>query len=179
MTYLDNAKEFCNDSKKFVENYLSLQDKLTVENKVLTDDLVSYERLKESFKELDLSNLYNALEIRKNKLSENMTEMASNEPILHEKLKVCKDAMKLLFDIHSDLSKAIGLHINNDDDDKFVVEMSKLLYGNLIDNHQLRADPPICGVYKNRNNCMIDNWDTTPITGITSSNILNSNIEQV
>jgi hypothetical protein len=162
------VKDFSRDSKDFIHNYVSLRDELAQANKIFKDDQVSFDKLRESFPDLDMNNLKIALEARQTKLSEDMSKMTKQKELFNVNLKVCKNVMQILLDVHSDLSSATDDVLIESENDKFVVEMSKLLYSNLIDNHQIRRDPLICGVEKLPRYNLLDNLDSNcvlpPIT---------------
>lgn len=149
--------------------FLALKDRVAQDSKAFKDDLVSYERLADSFGDVDLSALHAALEARKEKQFGDVAILRNLEYDLKEALAACRAVMRQYLEAFRELSNAIN-EPGVGEVDEFVVEMSKLLYEDtavedrvLYDSHQLRPDPPICGVYKNDHRRPLDEHHTSVI----------------
>ncbi len=69
---------------------------------------------------------------------------------VQEKQCLIKECMKRRLEVYNDITFAIREDCDDTvvDEDKFAVEIAKLSYSNLLDNHSLRADPPTNGILK-------------------------------
>lgn len=133
----------------FVEKYNSNKELLAVENKKLKEISISYETISRHVTDVDMSDLSLHLKNKKTEvysLSQKQSELAGE---LKSIKSDCLTSLKKLHELYNLLDKQNDF-VEDSEPDTFIVEMSKLLYPNNIDNQQLRQDPPIGGIYKSK-----------------------------
>jgi len=138
---------FVNDSIILLEKRNGLKNNVIAKTKVLQENKISIEILE---KNLGIDNKYIS-ELRKTINDMDDIIEIKELVIIEEKLKEinvnCLKTMNLLLGLHYKIIKDTYKDDNEIVDDPIGVEISKLLWGE-FDNLQLRADPPIYGIYK-------------------------------
>ena len=149
---LAGLKTLMRQSRTYAGEYVEFRARVSQRTKDFEDDRISYERLAKSFAQLDLTDLPAWLDKRKQSLSEDVELLKKIEDDLQGMLTASKGVMQPLLDMYREIDMAVNENTGGTQD-TFLVEMSKLVYDDvkdrvLCDNHQIRADPPIYGVYK-------------------------------
>ncbi len=131
------------NTKEFIIEYSNVRDKLEQQNKTLIDLQMSYDILKSIIdKDVDLNPIANSIENKKNEVQQTVTTFSILKSESESRLKETYNKMKELFEAYKALESLSNIQRGNED--PFVVEMSKLMYG----NHQIRDDPLISGICK-------------------------------
>jgi hypothetical protein len=141
---------FVEDTNTIIHDYNVMKEELNSENKKLKEVCVSYDNIARYMSNIDLSEISLQIEEMKHAVSELSSKTVDSEDILKQKKKDCYGYMKTLHNLYQALDHQ-NEYTGNEDADPFFVEMNKLLYPNNYDNHQIRDDPPIAGVFKSTN----------------------------
>jgi|UniRef100_A0A6C0BG49 hypothetical protein len=174
---ITDIDQYIIDSRDFAEAHKNLKDKLENENKHLKELTISYEILERHISNVDLTNVKNAIEAKKSEIDLLANKFNQESETVKNKKTYC---MQLIQNLHTVYTQLYNLeqHNSNSEVDPFMVKMNKFLYPNLSDNHQLRREPPIAGVFKSENGLVIeskaDTHETPEIAEATShSKVLN------
>ena len=142
--YIEKASDVLNKWKISKNN-------ITSKTKIMNENKTSLEILERNIGENDhleeLKKKLNTID-----LQQDIAEFNDLEKSVDWYKKDCLGLLRMILDLHSKIQKETcdnidALTINDIITDPVCIEVSKLLWSN-IDNHQLRADPPISGVYK-------------------------------
>ena len=132
-----------------ISKYYKIKTDLLTKSKELNANKISIETLQNNYgSTCDLSLIqeaYNKQEKEISLLKETFDTLTKD---MHNEILSLKQKMQNMFDTYKDLQKALMDSNSTEEKDEFEVNMAKYLYGNCNDNHQIRSDPPIQGVYK-------------------------------
>lgn len=137
------------ETKQFVDNYKKVKEELDIENKQLKELSLSYDTITKYMGECDLNHIANLVAAKKSAVLTLSQKHSSDNSVLAGKKLACIDLIKKLHDLYLLLEKQEDF-TETADQDPFIVEMRKLIYPNTVDNQQLREDPPIAGIFKNK-----------------------------
>jgi hypothetical protein len=161
---MGSVNEFVNDSLNLLQRLKVLKDEVIEKTKIFEENKISIEILEKNLGLEDKIIKY------LKKTNQDLTHLANVQElkIIEEKVKhineECLSSMSLLLDLHYKINLEMNeVGIDSDDalTDPIGVEIAKLLWGDKVDNLQLRADPPISGVHKDdRRQPLNDNDDT-------------------
>ena len=149
--YIEKASDVLNKWKISKNN-------ITSKTKIMNENKTSLEILERNIGENDhleeLKKKLNTID-----LQQDIAEFNDLEKSVDWYKKDCLGLLRMILDLHSKIQKETCDNIDAHYiiTDPVGIEVAKLLWSN-IDNHQLRADPPISGVYKDeyRQKCMLD-----------------------
>jgi len=132
--------------ENFATKFWNAKNELENLHKSAKDMTLSLDTLLVHFPDMDLDHLKSAISLKTAELStvtHTFEEMSKERELT---MATNKSKIHTLFDEYKELEKLVQVHDENND--PFMVEMSKLMYPRLIDSLQLRSDPPIYGVDK-------------------------------
>lgn len=134
-----------------LKGWKKLKDTIPQSRKELAENVQSIQTLKMNFSDLDcIESLQSIVDERNDTLLKQINLYDKVCHKLQEQQQVIKEHMKSLLEAYTKVTIAINEDCDEKvvEDDKFAVEIARLSYSNLLDNHNLRADPPISGVLK-------------------------------
>lgn len=150
MDIAQDIQFFVEDTNIILKEYNVMKVELNSENKKLKELCVSYDNIATYLSNIDLREISEKLEEKKNAMSVLSLNTINREDLLKQKKKECYEYMKMLHGLYQNLDQQNEC-TGDEIPDPFFVEMNKLLYPNNYDNHQIRSDPPIAGVFKSTN----------------------------
>lgn len=165
---------FVEDTNVSINEYNVMKEELNSENKKLKEVCVSYDNIARYMSNIDLSEISLQIEEMKHVVSDLSLKTVNSEDILKQKKKDCYGYMNKLHSLYQALDHQ-NEYTGNEDADPFFVEMNKLLYPNNYDNHQIRSDPPIAGIFKSTNG-LYTNTSNNTSNGIDSSVLPTSDV---
>lgn len=136
-----NQLDFC------IEEYKKTNETLENDTKILKELSISYDVLTKHLSTIDLSDVNNNIIDKRKSLNDLTTKFNDLKETLKIYKKNIQENLKLMHARYIELENIIEFKMENESD-KFIVEMSKLLYPNVSDCLDLRQEPPISGVLK-------------------------------
>lgn len=150
---LEHVSSFITESNKVFADWQSTRDDIAKQYKRAKENQCSIAVLEANLEacenlqllklqvERDISNIENRVQefnVKTNKLKDIKS--------------ACVDAIKVLLSMHHELQSCLVeerelFQQDSDNNDPLPVEAAKLFWSD-VDNHQIRGDPPIAGVYK-------------------------------
>jgi hypothetical protein len=172
MDITQTLETFIEDTTVIINDYNVMKDELNSENKKLKEVCVSYDNISRYMSNIDLTEISIQIEQKKQAMSELSLKTTDTEETLKQKKKDCYDYMKMLHNLYQALDHQ-NEYTGNEDADPFFVEMNKLLYPNTNDNHQIRDDPPIAGVFKSSNSLFPSSSNNLDSTELPTPDVFN------
>lgn len=172
MDITQTIETFIDNTNVIINEYNVMKEELNSENKKLKEVCVSYDNIARYMSNIDLSEISLQIEEMKRVVSDLSSDTVYSEDILKQKKKDCYGYMKMLHNLYQALDHQ-NEYTGNEDADPFFVEMNKLLYSNNYDNHQIRDDPPIAGVFKSTNGLYSNTSNDIDSSVLPTSDVFN------
>jgi phosphotransferase system IIB component len=151
--WAENIKmqQFVENTEALLNDWRRLKDKIVKSRKELAENVQSIKTLELNFGKMDcITKLQLMVKDRNEALTKEIKEYDDVFMKLQKHQQTIKKCMKNLLDNYTKVTVALNEDCDEKivDDDQFAVEIAKISYSNLLDNHSLRADPPIAAVLK-------------------------------